>query len=68
MPNSTSTTNGAIDRFWDRFIENFQKQGIKEQHWRWYVIHAERYCQAFPAKRLAGHRADEVNAYLKNLG
>jgi integron integrase len=68
MPNSTSTTNGAIDRFWDRFIENLQKQGIKEQHWRWYVIRAERYRQAFPTKRLTRHRADDINAYLKNLG
>ncbi len=29
MTERNSTTNSATDRFWDRFIANLQKQGVK---------------------------------------
>jgi hypothetical protein len=68
MPNSTSRTTDAVDRFWDRFINNLRKQGVKEKQLHWYVIRAEQYRKAFPDKRLAHHGADDINTYLRTLG
>jgi hypothetical protein len=55
MPNPTSRPTNAVDRFWDRFINNLRKQGVKEKQLRWYVIRAEQYRKAFPDRRLVHH-------------
>ncbi len=68
MTERNTTTNSAADRFWDRFIANLQKQGVKDKHLRWYVIRAEHYIKAFPDKRLARHSAEDINGYLEELG
>ncbi len=67
-PHATSTNSETIKRFWDRFINISVKQGVGESYLRWYVIRAEQYLKANPGKKLAQHSADDVNAYLKNLG
>ena len=68
MPEGNSTTPSAVDRFWDRFIANLEKQGVTGDFLRWHVIRAEHYIKAFPDLRLAQHGVEEINGYLKMLG
>jgi hypothetical protein len=63
-----STADPAIRRFWDRYINKLEKQGVKAKVLRWYVIHAEEYLKAFPDKKLATHGPGEVQAYLEGIG
>jgi integron integrase len=60
--------NDAIGRFWDRYIERLQQQGVKENALRWYVIRSEQYIRAYPDKKLADHTPEDVTAYLMALG
>ncbi len=68
MDTTTSTDKTRVKKFWDKFIEILEKQGVKETQARWYVIRAEQYLKAVSNKRLALHTADDVNNYLRNLG
>jgi len=58
----------AVDRFWDRFTDQAQKNGVKQPALRWYVCHAEAYLKAFPDKRLANHDVSDITGYLEWLG
>ena len=68
MPQTNTTPTDAIKRFWDRYLEYITKQGVKKNVTRWYVIRVEQYINAFPGKRIAEHRAEDVIAHLKELG
>ncbi len=68
MPNPESRREGAVARFWDRYLEQLRNQGVKPAAERWYVRRAEQYIQAFPDKRLAAHTVDEVTAHLGVIG
>ena len=68
MTRDSSRHSDSIERFWDRFIKNLSKQGLKDSHLRWYVIRAEDYLKTYPEKRLAQHTAFEINGYLEELG
>jgi hypothetical protein len=48
-----TTSNIAIERFWDRFVDHAKKIGVKETALRWHVLRAEEYLKAFPDKRLS---------------
>ncbi len=67
-PHGTSTADNTIERFWDKFINILEKQGIGESFLRWDVIRAEQYLKAYPGKKLAQHSAPDVNGYLEKLG
>jgi integron integrase len=62
----SSSTN--IERFWDRYIEFLNKQGIKSTATRWYVLRAEQYIKAYPDKKLLEHKAVDVSDYLQKVG
>ena len=68
MTGTRTTPKGAIDRFWDQFIERAGKNGVKETAIRWYVLRAEQYLKTFPDKRLAAHSAEDVTGYLERVG
>jgi len=68
MPDIPTTSTGAIDRFWDQFIQRARKNGIKEAAMRWYVLGAEQYLKAFPDKRLAAHRTEDVTGFQEMVG
>jgi len=68
MTGIRTTQKGAIDRFWDQFIERAKKNGVKQTAVRWYVLRAEQYLKAFPEKRLAAHSTEDVNGYLEMAG
>ena len=58
----------AKERFWERFMERARTNGVKEMAIRWHVRRAETYLKAFPSKRLAQHRVDDVAGYLEQAG
>lgn len=64
----TAKTKSSVDRFWDRFIDRAQNNGVKQPALRWHVHHAEAYLKAFPDKRLARHSLQDVTGYLEQLG
>lgn len=55
-------------RFWDRYIQLLNNQGIKHPFDRWHVRRAEEFIRAFPDRKLAEIGADEVSAYLTETG
>jgi len=68
MSSPRTTANGAVERFWDRFVDRIRKTGVKEPAVRWYVRRAEDYLKAFPGKRLADHTSEDVTGYLEQAG
>ena len=66
-PNRTRSQS-ANDRFWDRYIQAVEKQGVSERAARWYVKRAEQYLNSLPDKRLAQHTPEDVDGYLRRLG
>ena len=65
MDKHSSTSSDPVERFWDRYLELLKKQGIKETAWRWYVMRAEHYINAFPDKKLLQHTAEDITGYLE---
>jgi len=63
-----ATHSSAEHRFWQRFAENAQKNGVKEPAVRWHKRHAESYLKAFPDKRLTQHSRADVTGYLEQQG
>jgi len=63
-----SNSDPAVRRFWDRYIQKLEKQGVKPKVLRWYVIRSEEYLNAFPGRKLATHGPDDVRAYLEDVG
>lgn len=68
MPSTLSSADGAVRRFWDRYLELLHKQGVKPPADRWFVIRAEAYIKANPERRLAEQTPDDVRRYLSDLG
>jgi hypothetical protein len=68
MPQTASRNPDAVNRFWDKFVNNLIKQDIGEPFLRWHVKRAEQYLKAYSDKKLAAHTAADVNGYLENLG
>ncbi len=68
MKNVDSPSSTQVDRFWDRYIELLNKQGVKSSAARWYVRRAEQYIDTFPDKKLRQHSAEDVTQYLQKLG
>jgi hypothetical protein len=63
-----NASRDAVGRFWDKFIDNASKNGVKETAVRWHVRHAEAYLKAFPDKRLRQHTREDVTGYLRQAG
>lgn len=55
-------------RFWDRYIQLLNNQGIEQPFDRWHVRRAEEFIRAFPDRKLAEIGADEVSTYLVEAG
>ena len=65
---TTPEREAAIARFWERYIEILQKQGITKPFDRWYVLRAQGYIDARPGLRLKEHRKSDLTSYLNALG
>lgn len=68
MDQDTATPTSRTGYFWDRYIKNLLKQGVKESERRWYVFRAEQYIKSFSDKRLTNHSAEDTTRYLESLG
>lgn len=68
MSAGNSRNDPGVRQFWDRYINNLEKQGVKPKMLRWYVIRAEQYLKAFPDQQLEKHGPGEVQAYLEKTG
>ncbi len=55
-------------RFWGRYIEVLNKQGIKPPFDKWHVRRAEAFIRAFPNRRLADLGPEDVSGYLTQMG
>lgn len=64
----TAKKKAAVDRFWNRFIDQAHNNGVKQPALRWHVHHAGAYLKAFPDKRLANHNLRDVTGYLEQHG
>ena len=58
----------ARARFWDRYIQELGKQGVKPPFDRWHVKRAEQFIKAHPKQKLRELGPDEVQEYLRRLG
>jgi len=68
MPTRYSSTEPAIQRFWDKYIILLGKQGIKPEQHRWYVRHIEQYISHYSKQKLVTHTPEQVSSYLHKLG
>ncbi len=68
MDESLVSSSVNIERFWDRYIELLNKQGVKSSSTRWYVRRAEQHIKAYPDKKLLEHKAVDVSDYLQKVG
>ena len=68
MDSHVSKRGGPVGRFWDRYIESVNKQGVTPPVDRWYVRRSEQYITAFPDKKLVAHTPNDVTNYFANLG
>jgi hypothetical protein len=64
----TLEREAALARFWERYIEIIQNQGVTKSFDRWYVIRAQAYIDARPGWRLKAHQASDLTDYLNALG
>ena len=64
----TPEREAALVRFWERYIEIIQNQGITKPFDRWYVIRAQAYIDVRPDLRLKAHQASDLTDYLNALG
>ncbi len=67
LDRTTPEREAAIARFWKRYIEMLQHQGITKPFNRWYVIRAQDYIDARPGLRLKEHRVADLTNYLNAL-
>jgi integron integrase len=71
IPLTDKTQAGPLDKvaqFWQRFIQELEKQGVKPTSQRWYVLRVEQYLDAAEGRRLATHGSSDVIGYLERLG
>jgi hypothetical protein len=68
MNKSPAWSSTNVERFWDRYIELLNKQGVESTATRWYVLRAEQYIKAYPDKQLLEHKAVDVSDYLQKVG
>ena len=64
----TPEREAALARFWERYIEIIQNQGVTKPYDRWYVIRAQAYVDAHPGLRLKEHQVSDLTDYLNALG
>jgi hypothetical protein len=62
------TDPDAIHRFWDKYLSLLHEGGVHPQTDRGYVKLAEDYVYAHPEQRLSEQRAEDVTAYLAEMG
>jgi hypothetical protein len=55
-------------RFWDRYRKLLLSQGVIPASVRGYALRAEQFIRAFPGRRLAGLKPQDVSDYLAALG
>jgi hypothetical protein len=68
MGTNLSGAPGTDAKFWDGFLEAVRAQGVRAPYDRWYVIRAEQYLKTHPDTPLSQHRAEQVSAYLTEIG
>lgn len=68
MPRDRSSQSDAIARYWEKYIEFIQSQGVKHSTSRWYVIRAEQYIQSISDKSLQEHGPEDVVGYFEEQG
>ena len=61
-------TDQAVSRFWDNFISKTESYNVKADAAKWYVRFAEQYIKANANIRLAHHKPEQVEQYLKRKG
>lgn len=61
-------SHDAISRFWENFVEKTKAYNLKPTAVRWHVTHAKEYIRAHSGRRLAGHKAEDIAAYLREKG
>ncbi len=54
--------------FWDSYIERLQKQGVKTNVLRWYVIRAEQFLKAHSYTQFSQFEPQDVSNYLQKAG
>ena len=54
-------------KFWDSFVKNLLKEGVKQELMRWYTLRAEQYMHSLAHKELALHEPEDVTRYIKML-
>ena len=62
-----STTLDAIRRFWDKYLNQLHKDGVKPPFDAWHVKRAEAFIKR-SSKRLAEHSPTEIERYLRDAG
>ncbi len=65
---SKSIIDHAVARFWGRYIEYIQKQGVKKTACRWYVKRVEQYIQVYPNQKLATHTPALIAQFVEGEG
>ncbi len=68
MKTSAAANQDPIERFWDRYIALLDKQGVKPEIHRWYVLRCEEYIRSIPDRKLKDHTARDVTGHLERLG
>jgi integron integrase len=67
MITGSATNNKSDAAFWDRYIDQLRKQGIKKTALRWYVIRAEAYLKTMGGGDPGSHSAEQVREYLDGM-
>jgi len=57
-----------ITRFWDLYVAKTAMYAVKKSSVEWYVRNVEEYIHAHKSTRLALHEADDMIAYLSDIG
>jgi len=58
----------SISRFWDNYLEKLNKNKVKPDIQRWYVLHVERFIAAINGTKLAEQTPASLDAYFSDLG
>lgn len=56
------------DRFWDKYRNRLQRQGVKDSALRWYVVRVEEYLRHCGKKEPRVQSAEDVDRFFRNFG